>query len=310
MNAIHALSQLSYGPFLFKDLRSKPKGKERMNLETLFQQFLKEKRYLKNLSQHTIEFYERAFKQFNLQEPITKSQLNERVTAMREAGKSPACVDAHTRGINPFLTWLHENEYLGEHLKVKRAKLEQRVMRTFSEAELKALVSYKPKDYYERRTHAMLCLILDTGIRINEALTLKRSGVDFDNLLVTVLGKGNKERVVPFSLECRKVLFKFLRSHTFDHVFPTQQGGRLGYDHARMGYYRYLAKAGVEKTDGSFHAFRRAFARGYVRNGGNLFYLMKALGHTTLSMSKKYVEVEVQDLQDMHVKTSLLSRLK
>jgi site-specific recombinase XerD len=110
MNAIHALSQLSYGPFIFKDLRSKPKGKERMNLESLFQQFLKEKRYLKNLSQHTILFYERAFRQFNLQEPITKSQLTERVTAMREAGKSAACVDAHIRGINPFLTWLYENE--------------------------------------------------------------------------------------------------------------------------------------------------------------------------------------------------------
>jgi hypothetical protein len=62
-----------------------------------------------------------------------------------------------------------------------------------------------------------------------------------------------------------------------------------------MSYYRYLKRAGVEKTDGSFHAFRRAFARGYVRNDGNLFYLMKALGHTTLTMSKKYVEVEVQD---------------
>lgn len=50
---------------------------------------------------------------------------------MREAGTSSGCVDAYTRGINPFLTWLYENDCLTDHLKVKRAKVEQRVMKTF-----------------------------------------------------------------------------------------------------------------------------------------------------------------------------------
>jgi site-specific recombinase XerD len=115
-----------------------------MNLQVLFQRFLEEKRYLKNLSQHTIGFYERAFKRFNLQEPVTKSQLAQRVTEMREAGSTAADVGAYIRGINPFLTWLYENEFLSEHIKVKRPEVEQRVRNTFSEAELKAIVSYKP----------------------------------------------------------------------------------------------------------------------------------------------------------------------
>jgi site-specific recombinase XerD len=58
---------------------------ERMNLESLFQQFLKEKRYIQNVSQNTIRFYEQSFKTFNLQDPLTKSQLSERVADMREA---------------------------------------------------------------------------------------------------------------------------------------------------------------------------------------------------------------------------------
>jgi site-specific recombinase XerD len=52
--------------------------------------------------------------------------------------------------------------------------------------------------------HAVLCLIIDTGIRINEALSLRRDRIDPDNLLVTVTGKGDEERIVPFSVECRK----------------------------------------------------------------------------------------------------------
>jgi hypothetical protein len=85
-----------------------------MNLESLFQQFLREKRYLKNLSSHTIECYERAFKQFNLQEPNTKSQTSMRVAEISESGKSDACVDAHTRGRNPFITWLLENDFMSK----------------------------------------------------------------------------------------------------------------------------------------------------------------------------------------------------
>jgi site-specific recombinase XerD len=69
-------------------------------------------------------------------------------------------------------------------------------------------------------------------------------------------------------------------------------------------------RLGIDDFEGSFHAFRRKFAKSYVKNGGNLFYLMKALGHTTLTMSKKYVEVETEDLQATHARTSLLNRLK
>jgi integrase len=93
---------------------------------------------------------------------------------------------------------------LSEHIKVKRPKVEQRVMKTFSEAELKAIVSYKPRDFHEARMHAMLCLIIDTGIRINEALSLRRHRIDPDNLLVTIRGKGDEERIDSPSVERRK----------------------------------------------------------------------------------------------------------
>ena len=56
--------------------------------------------------------------------------------------------------------------------------------------------------------------------------------------------------------------------------------------------------------------FRRKLARLYVRNRGNIFYLMHAMGQTTLEMTQHYVEVEDAELQEMHQKTSLLSRLR
>ncbi|MCU1263979.1 MAG: phage integrase family protein [Acidobacteria bacterium] len=166
-----------------------------------FEEFLKEKRYLQNVSEHTIEFYRTSVKAFNVQEPLTQSQLNQTVAEMRESGKSADCVDAYIREINSFLTWLNENEIV-KGLKVKRLKLPKRVVKTFGEAELKAIVSFKGKTLQEARIQALLCTLIDTGIRIDEALRLKRADVEFDNLLMTVGGKGYKERLFHFPLSC------------------------------------------------------------------------------------------------------------
>ncbi len=108
----------------------------------------------------------------------------------------------------------------------------------------------------------------------------------------------------------RKSLYKFLRSHDFELFFPNRQGGKLGYNNIRRDFNKLIEKLGIEGFDGSFHAFRRCFARNFVRSGGNLFYLQKLLGHTSLKMSREYVELETEDLQKEQHRTSLLNRLR
>ncbi len=281
-----------------------------------FELFVREKKYVQNVSENTIEFYEYSYKAFKKYgnvtsiEQINKTVLITLVANMRESGMSGGCTNARIRGINPFLTWLYENDLISENLKIKKQKLEQKVMKTFSESQIRAIITYKPKDKYELRLHTLLLLLLDTGIRINEALTITRSNIDFENLLITVLGKGNKERIIPFSVELRKTLFKYIRSHNFDLLFPNKHGGKLIYDNLRREFNKLVGKLGISGFDGSFHCFRRSFAKNFVRSGGNLFYLQKLLGHTTLTMSRRYVELEIEDLQKEQQRTSLLNRLR
>lgn len=285
-------------------------------MEKEFELFLREKKFVKNVSKHTVEFYQysiNAFKKYSTiktADEITRASLIDFVATMREQGMSDSCADARIRGINPFLTWLYENDCTKEHFKIKRVKFQKKVMKSFTDSQVKAILSYKPKSFYELRLHTLLLLLLDCGIRINEALTLTRSQIDFENMLITVLGKGNKERVIPFSFELRKILFKFLRSHKFELVFSNRQGAKLSYNNVRREFNNLTEKLGIEGFDGSFHAFRRCFARNFVRSGGNLFYLQKLLGHTTLKMSREYVELETEDLQKEQHRTSLLNRLR
>lgn len=78
---------------------------------SLFENFLRERRYVTNSSQNTLLFYEQSFKAFNLQEPVTKSQLTERLTQMREKGMKPSPCNCYIRGINSFLKVRHVTEH-------------------------------------------------------------------------------------------------------------------------------------------------------------------------------------------------------
>jgi integrase/recombinase XerD len=108
-------------------------------------------------------------------------------------------------------------------------------------------------------------LLADTGLRVNEALTLERSDIDFDNLLLSVVGKGSKNRIVPFSVEMRKILVKFMSCHKFDLVFCNRYGGKLRYDNMRRDFNTIIEKLGITGFEGCFHAFRRFFATLTIR---------------------------------------------
>ena len=113
---------------------------------------------------------------------------------MREANLSVTTCNISIRSFNSFLSWLRQHKHIGE-LRLKTLRDEKRVLKTFSDEQVKALIQWKPdlKNRNDIRIHAVLHFLTDTGVRIGEALGLLVAGVDFDNLLITVLGKGRKE---------------------------------------------------------------------------------------------------------------------
>jgi integrase/recombinase XerD len=278
------------------------KGIERMSLTTLFQHFLNEKRYLQNVSSNTVEFYSLSFKTFNLPAlPPTQAELNSAIVKMRESGKSIPAVNAYLRGIRPFINWLFDNGHLPDRLKLKKLKCEEKPMRTFTDAQVRAILNSKPRSKTQQRLLALLTLLTDTGVRVDEALTLTRGAIDLDNLLLTVRGKGNKTRVVPFSIECRKVLFKYMRSHSHERVFCNRHGGKLLYNNVRRDFNGLCQKLGIEGFDGSFHAFRRYFATYAIRKNTNPFVVQRQLGHASLTMTNRYAKLSTEDLAANHV---------
>lgn len=280
-------------------------------MDSLFEQFIKERRYFRNLSERTLRFYTetyRYFKQVGAFDDLSKQSLQNAVIIFRERGAGIGGINAYIRGVNTFLKWLHE-EHKYENLSLKQLRGGQTILRSLTDDELKTIVRHKPKTFTEKRLQSVLLLMIDTGLRINECLTLERSKIDLDNLLLSVIGKGNKERIVPFSYELRKVLFKYSALHKFELMFCTKNGCKVSYDNILRDFYLLFKKLGI-KPDGAFHSFRRTFATNYVRNGGNPLILQRLLGHTTLQQTNVYIKLITEDLQKEQHRTSLLNRLR
>jgi integrase/recombinase XerD len=270
-------------------------------IQVLFDQFLQEKQYIQNVSPNTVDFYLQSFKAFNLSLPLTQAQLNSEIVRMRQESKNPNGINAYIRGLRPFLRFLSDNGHIKDGLKLKKLKCEEKQMRTFSDAQIRAILSYKPKTKAEHRLHALLMLLIDTGVRINEALTLTRRAVDFENLLIDVKGKGSKVRRIPLSIECRKVLFRHLHSHSHELIFCNRDGGKIRYDNLRREFRKLVSKLAIKGFDGSFHAFRRYFVTYSIRKNVNPFLVQRMLGHSSLSMTNKYLKLETSDLSSAHV---------
>jgi site-specific recombinase XerD len=281
-------------------------------MDKLFELFLREKQYLSGVSKRTLIWYIYSFKQYqkHFAELPTKPALNQFVMEMRKSGISACTMNDYIRGVNVFLAWLYENEYIPKVLKIKRVKEEQTIIETFTDKQLEAFISYKPKDPTELRLHTMVLFLIDTGCRIEETITVVRENVDLDSLAVKVRGKGSKERIVPISLELHKSLFRFLKTHEFDLVFCTRDGKPLMYRNLLRDFKNLGRQLGISGVRVSFHTLRHTFAVNYVRQGGNIFYLQRAMGHTDLSMTRRYVNLQTEDLQKAHMKLSTLSRLK
>jgi integrase/recombinase XerD len=266
-------------------------------------QFIKERQYLHNVSPATIAWYRNSLGWLGAEVP-SEDDLKDFVMRMREKGLKPTGCNNRIRAVNAYLKWK------GSSLRVPRMKEPQFLLPTFTMPQVQQFIGCKPTGFYGRRLHLLVLILLDTGCRISEVLNVKVEDCDLDNLLVVVNGKGKKQRRVPFSLELRKALFRYVREfcpHPHESVLATKGGGTLDRHVVSRDVRRFCRDLGFDPPARTLHAFRHTFAINYLRKGGSVFHLQKVLGHSSLEMTRRYANLLTEDLQQMHPKVSLLS---
>ncbi|NIH11289.1 MAG: site-specific tyrosine recombinase XerD [Serratia symbiotica] len=188
-------------------------------------------------------------------------------------------------------------------------KLPQRLPKDLSEAQIDALLKAPCVDQpIELRDKAMLEVLYATGLRVSELVGLTISDVSLRQGVVRVIGKGNKERLVPLGEEAVYWIENYLEhgrpwlvnSQALDVLFPSQrcqQMTRQTFWH-RIKHYAILA--GIDSERLSPHVLRHAFATHLLNHGADLRVVQMLLGHSDLSTTQIYTHVATERLKQLH----------
>jgi integrase/recombinase XerD len=157
------------------------------------------------------------------------------------------------------------------------------------------------------RDRTMLEVLYATGLRVSELVSLRVDQVNVTQGVLRVLGKGNRERLIPLGEEAVRWLIAFLGNpraeilldRTTDYLFPTRRGDRM----TRQAFWhiikRYARKASVSH-DLSPHTLRHAFATHLLNHGADLRVVQMLLGHSDLSTTQIYTHVARERMKELH----------
>jgi integrase/recombinase XerD len=215
------------------------------------------------------------------------------------------------RAVRSFSTWAYMEGYLEENVmrRLELPQLPKTLPEPLSEDEIQKVLAASLDTTTEGlRNFSIMMLFLDTGIRLDELVNVRLSRVDFAVGEMTVVGKGNKERIVPIGLQAKRALMDYITKERpspvnpqdEDVVFLNADGYPVTHDAVEKLFQRVKKKAEVEKLHP--HACRHTFSVRYLVNGGDAFSLQKILGHTSLEMTRKYVNLASGDVKEKHRK--------
>ena len=304
-----------------------------------FLQFLKLNR---NASAHTVRAYESDLTQFLAHAAV-------------HAGVKPADLDptrldrdmirgflaeAHTRGqsrataarklaaVRTFLRYLRREEIIDTDpgALIATPKAEVRMPAHLSEVEMERLIAAPATDRpLARRDHAILELFYASGLRLSELVGLDVEDLNLSAKMVRVLGKGGKERIVPFNGSAATALRAYLKDRELilrapaavrdgarakrgarantknDPLFVNYRGGRLTVRSVDRLVRRYVAACSA-RMGISPHALRHSFATHLLQRGADLRAIQELLGHARLSTTQRYTHVNATQLLEVYKK--------
>lgn len=201
--------------------------------------------------------------------------------------------------------------------KVRVPKAPQKITPTFTKEQFLALIdAIDTTTSAGYRNYVLILLYMDTACRLSEITQLRMVDVNLRDGNLKVLGKGQKERLVPISMKVQKLLWKYIKCHRpepsvarNDFIFLTRDGRPLTKNRVETIVKKYGDLAGIQGVRCSPHTFRHTACTQWVSNGGDLFTLQKITGHSNLETLRGYVNLSRDDVREAHRRYSTIDNL-
>lgn len=210
-------------------------------------------------------------------------------------------IKGNVQVVKGFLSWCAKEDLIPDRLagKIEMPKVEIKVIETFTEDHIRRLFAacgQEATPVLVARDKAILCVLLDTGIRASEltGLTLDRTYLTPNDAYLKVLGKGRKQREVGLGNEARSVLHRYISRYREAPqeercVFINRMRQPMSPDGLDQMLYRLRDWGHVKGVRVSAHTFRHTYALNYLRDSGDIYKLSRLLGHTSVAVTENYL---------------------
>ena len=240
----------------------------------------------------------------------TRSDLQDFIAFRVHAGARPRSTARQLSSFRRFFRYLlRENEIKEDPTaQIAMPKIGRSLPKSLTEEEVEALLAAPAvNDPLGNRDRCMLEVLYATGLRVSELVNLRAGQVNLNQGVIRILGKGNRERLIPLGEEAVRWLGEFSRGpraeilleRQTDYLFPTRRGDRM----TRQAFWhiikRYARKASVSK-ELSPHTLRHAFATHLLNHGADLRVVQMLLGHSDLSTTQIYTHVARERMKELH----------
>jgi integrase/recombinase XerC len=274
----------------------------------------------KNASPHTVRAYADDLHQFlaharaELKREIAPADVDHLLirsflARLHARGLKKSSSARKLAGLRTFFRWLCREGILARNpaRALLSPRTEKRIPTHLEESEVATLLDLPGDGIVAVRGRALLELLYATGLRCAELVSLDLGEVDFEARMVRVVGKGRKERVVPFGGRAREAVTAWLPlrralSPESDALFLNQRGGRLTDRSVRTLIAHRIRQVAITRKV-SPHTLRHSFATHLLERGADLRTIQELLGHTSLSTTQRYTHVNARHILDIYRKT-------
>ncbi|MFM2118193.1 MAG: hypothetical protein RL316_1383, partial [Bacteroidota bacterium] len=287
-----------------------------------YQAFLDHLRFQKRFSAHTIQAYATDLQQgfdyfssaYGVEEPkeITSSMIRSWLAEGKSAGLTPRTLNRKISAFKSFFKYLVRQGLLpsspmGAIITPKTSKRLPVFIKEDEALNLLKALQANTEDWRSLNAHLILTMLYSTGMRLSEMIGLKQDQVDLSRNVIKVLGKGNKERVLPLSPPLKKIILDYLQAK--QARFGEMTGPILISEKGKALYPKYVWSL-VNQTLGmattlnkkSPHVLRHTFATHLMNQGADLNAVKELLGHSSLAATQVYTHNTIGKLKDIHRK--------
>ncbi len=242
---------------------------------------------------------------------ISKDHITTYLDQLRRFGAASSTVARRFTSISLFLRFLHEEEMIAENPLegMSAPSTWDRLPEVLSPGQAQELISEpSSSDPCGVRDRALLELLYATGCRVSEAASLRLSFLNLEDRTIRVLGKGRKERVIPFGQTARRWLQRYLNEQRTSYreaaespyVFLSRKGGGLRRESIWRRVKKYGKRAGLPEKKMYPHILRHSFATHLIQNGANLREVQTLLGHASINTTEIYTHLDMDQIKEHH----------